>query len=65
MRESNPPDYLSQSICHALPQLYHHCGSEEKCGALGSLPWHNTIIRDFVFSSPLIYQSFINQLVLK
>ncbi|EKS49943.1 hypothetical protein LRHMDP2_1624 [Lacticaseibacillus rhamnosus LRHMDP2] len=24
MRESNPPDYLSQSICHALPQLYHH-----------------------------------------
>ncbi|PCL24462.1 hypothetical protein CPZ13_00200 [Lacticaseibacillus paracasei] len=38
MRESNPPDYLSQSICHALPQLYHHHGSEEKRGVSGFSP---------------------------
>ncbi|WP_437789439.1 hypothetical protein [Lacticaseibacillus paracasei] len=38
MRESNPPDYRSQSICHALPQLYHHHGSEEKRGVSGFSP---------------------------
>ncbi|WP_346222819.1 hypothetical protein, partial [Lacticaseibacillus casei] len=54
----------SQSICHALPQLYHHHGSEEKRGASGSLPWHNTIIMVCVFSLPLIYRSISAQLVL-
>ena len=64
MRESNPPDYLSQSSLPRLATALSSLRLGGKNGALGLLPWHNTIIMVCVFSLPLIYRSITAQLVL-